>query len=114
MAKYFKNSIIVFLLGLMVFAIIPQELFHFFHHHHQEIEHVDLDCHNTHFKIKHNHCNALKEILPPFDITTFVQNKTIVEHHNYYFLSTIKWAKINGHYLFRLKAPPNCSIQFSV
>lgn len=91
---------------LLVFAITPKDIFHEFHDHEHEIEHIDLDCHTTHFETKHNHCPVLNQVAPLFYanaeilFTTFSYALATYEIKNKIFLKT------PTHFMFGLKAPP--------
>lgn len=105
MKKY--NTIgIWFVIALLVFAITPKDIFHEFHEHEHEIEHVDLDCHNQHFETKHTHCPVLNQVAPIFYssaeilFTPYIQFLPLFKYQAKVFLKT------PTHFMFGLKAPP--------
>jgi hypothetical protein len=109
--KNYRIISIWFLVSLLVFAITPKDIFHEFHNHQDEIEHIDLDCHNQHFEKKHSHCPVLNQVAPVFFVSAhpffipFVQSLTI------YVFKAKLFFKTPTHFMFSLKAPPYCFIR---
>jgi hypothetical protein len=95
-----------FLVSLLVFAITPKDIFHEFHNHTHEIEHVDLDCHNQHFETKHIHCPVLNQVAPVFNTTAQICFTPFVKSLALYKYQTNVFLKIPIHFMFGLKAPP--------
>ena len=95
----------------MVFAITPKDIFHVFHNHEHEIEHVDLDCHNQHFETKHTHCPILNQVAPIFYVSaeiTFSQHVKVLADFK---TKSKLFQKTPIQYMFGLKAPPAATFQ---
>lgn len=105
MVKY-KHIGLWFLISLLVFAITPKAVFHAFHTHEHEIEHVDLDCHNQHFETKHAHCPILNQVLPQFNAQAEPLHEPCVKQLISYKFNAKKIVKSATRFLFGLKAPP--------
>lgn len=99
-------TLVWLLITLLVFAITPKGIFHEFHEHEHEIEHVDLDCHNNHFEAKHNHCPVLNEVAPIFYAQAEILCVPHVKELKSHVIKSKDIFRITKKYLFRLKAPP--------
>ncbi|HRG59386.1 MAG TPA: hypothetical protein PK323_10545 [Bacteroidia bacterium] len=97
-----------FLITLLLFAVTPKDILHEFHHHENEIEHVDLDCHNQHFEIKHTHCPVLEQAAPVFNVIACTAYIPIAQSLITFKLKLKVFVKTPTHFLFSLKAPPYC------
>lgn len=95
-----------FLVSLLIFAITPKEIFHEFHDHEQEIEHIDLDCHNQHFEVKHNHCQVLNQLAQVFYFTANVESVPFFKAIAEFKVKSKVYLKTPQHFMFGLKAPP--------
>jgi hypothetical protein len=106
--KLSKNYIIGtwFLILLLVFAIIPKDIIHEFHDHEQEIEHIELNCHNHHFESKHNHCPILNQVIPIFYLAAQIQQESSFVTIFQLKIQSKIFLKTPTHFLFGLKAPP--------
>jgi hypothetical protein len=104
--NYSKIISVWFLSLLLVFAITPKDIFHEFHVHENEIEHVDLDCHNQHFEIKHNHCPVLNQVAPIFYASAEVIFSPFIKTLSEFKIRFKVFQKTPVKYLFGLKAPP--------
>ncbi len=101
------NYISILLLVVILWTILPKELFHFFHDHEDEIAHVELTCHDKHFEKKHEHCPSLKFVTSPFlKMEYFQQNVFILLLENRATSVFLNHVKSVSHYLFSIKAPP--------
>lgn len=105
--KKFRYIYTWFFLIVLVFTITPKEFFHAFHDHHNEIEHIDLDCHSIHFEKKHKHCSALNIITPSFCVDAYKDVLPYFEHIGCYTFSYQTVLRTPVHFLFNLKAPPS-------
>ena len=104
--KNYKNIAVWFLVSLLVFAITPKDIFHEFHEHANEIEHIDLDCHNQHFEIKHTHCPVLKQVAPVFFANVEISCKPFIKTLAIHKAKINYYRKTTTRFMFGLKAPP--------
>ena len=104
--KKYKITGVWFLISLLVFAITPKDIFHEFHEHAHEIEHVDLDCHKQHFETKHTHCPVLKQVAPLFYINAEIFSSLFAQYIALFDYPTKVFLKTPTHFMFGLKAPP--------
>ncbi len=104
--KNYRILSIWFLVSLLVFAITPKDIFHEFHNHEDEIEHIDLDCHNQHFETKHSHCPVLNQVAPIFFVTPNLFFKPVVQSLTVHIYQAKLFLKTPIHFMFGLKAPP--------
>lgn len=95
-----------FLISLLVFAITPKDIFHEFHNHENEIEHIDLNCHNQHFETKHTHCPVLNQVSPIFYADADVNEISYIFRLVEYNFKNKVFLKLPVHFMFSLKAPP--------
>jgi hypothetical protein len=97
--------------ALLVFAITPKDIFHEFHDHLDEIEHIDLECHNQHFEKKHTHCPTLEQVSPIFYANVELSNTPFFNSLSAFKLISKVFVKTPTHFLFCLKAPPSIYCQ---
>lgn len=102
----FHNISVWLLISLLVFAITPKDIFHEFHHHENEIEHIELNCHNQHFEVKHTHCPVLNQIAPVFNVFGNIAYLPFVQSLITFKIKLKVFVKTPIHFLFGLKAPP--------
>ena len=91
---------------LLLFAIIPQHVFHLLQEHHHGIEHIDLDCHSTHFEVNHIHCDDITLSLPLFLLGDVIHTYLSFENSFFYLENRFHFVATPIHFMFALKSPP--------
>ena len=86
--------------------MIPQHVFHILQEHHHGIEHIDLDCHNTHFEVNHLHCDDITLSLPLFLLGNTIHACPLCETSFFHLERASHFVATPIHFMFGLKSPP--------